>query len=80
MYAFLVDLYSKLTNFTDPNYDIYELDIAVTAVATAPRDFFKRFPSIFSSEQMSEMEEISSKFPFVPSRQQLPVVFYPARF
>ncbi len=45
----------------DPNYDIHELDIAVNAVATALKDFFKRFPSILTQEQMSEMEEISSK-------------------
>lgn len=48
--------------FTDPNYDIHELDIAVNAVATALKDFFKRFPSILTQEQMSEMEEISSKY------------------
>lgn len=46
----------------DPNYDIHELDIAVNAVATALKDFFKRFPSILTQEQMSEMEEISSKW------------------
>lgn len=46
----------------DPNYDIHELDIAVNAVATALKDFFKRFPSILTQDQMSEMEEISSKF------------------
>ena len=48
----------------DPNYDIHELDIAVNAVATALKDFFKRFPSILTQDQMSEMEEISSKFTF----------------
>ena len=46
---------------TDPNYNIHELDIAVNAVATALKDFFKRFPSILTQDQMDEMEEISSK-------------------
>lgn len=42
--------------------DIYELDIAVNAVATAVKDFFfKRLPPILDDEQMSEMEAISSK-------------------
>lgn len=45
----------------DPNYDIRELDIAVNAVATALKDFFKRYPSILTQDQMDEMEEISSK-------------------
>ena len=45
----------------DPNYNIRELDIAVNAVATALKDFFKRFPSILTQDQMDEMEEISSK-------------------
>ena len=47
--------------FLDPNYNIRELDIAVNAVATALKDFFKRFPSILTQDQMDEMEEISSK-------------------
>ncbi|XP_046439931.1 rho GTPase-activating protein 190-like isoform X11 [Daphnia pulex] len=50
-------LFQKLEE--DPNYDIHELDIAVNAVATALKDFFKRFPSILTQDQMSEMEEIS---------------------
>lgn len=46
---------------TDPNYNIHDLDIAVNAVATALKDFFKRFPSILTQDQMDELEEISSK-------------------
>ena len=45
----------------DPNQNIRDLDIAVNAVATALKDFFKRFPSILTQEQMDEMEQISSK-------------------
>ncbi|EFX70652.1 hypothetical protein DAPPUDRAFT_309374 [Daphnia pulex] len=59
-------LFQKLEE--DPNYDIHELDIAVNAVATALKDFFKRFPSILTQDQMSEMEEISSKFTLTPDR------------
>jgi len=33
-------------------------------VATALKDFFKRFPSILTQDQMDEMEEISSKRSF----------------
>ncbi len=47
--------------FTDPNYNIHDLDIAVNAVATALKDFFKRFPSILTQDQMDDMEEITSE-------------------
>lgn len=32
----------------------------MNAVATALKDFFKKYPSILTQEQMDEMEEISS--------------------
>jgi len=50
-------LFQKLEE--DPNQNIHDLDIAVNAVATALKDFFKRFPSILTQEQMDEMEQIS---------------------
>ncbi|XP_071750033.1 rho GTPase-activating protein 190 isoform X5 [Lepeophtheirus salmonis] len=45
----------------DQNVDINTLDIAVNAVATAVKDFFcKRLPPILGTEQMNDLDRISS--------------------